>query len=156
MLVPDDRALFTPLTVEENLVLGAGSASAAIRRDRLDAVYSVFPVLAERRHHSGTAMSGGQQQMLAVGRALMSGPKLLFFDEISLGLAPIAVDRLYEALGAIKASGVAMVLVEQNIARGLSLAARAYVLAQGRIALAGPARGALPGAEVIEGLASEV
>jgi ABC-type branched-subunit amino acid transport system ATPase component len=102
-------------------------------------VYAIFPILADRRRHSGVAMSGGQQQMLAIGRALMSAPKLLVFDEVSLGLAPIAVDRLYEALAAIQASGVAMVLVEQNIARGLSLAQRAYVLSQGEVALAGSA-----------------
>jgi len=135
----EGRRIFATLSVEENLILGAGIAPSSVRRERLDAVYSIFPILAERRKHSGQAMSGGQQQMLAIGRALMSAPKLLVFDEISLGLAPIAVDRLYEALGAIKASGVAMVLVEQNIARGLSIAERAYVLSQGQIALQGPA-----------------
>jgi ABC-type branched-subunit amino acid transport system ATPase component len=135
----EGRRIFGTLTVEENLVLGAGPADAAVRNDRLESVYSVFPILAERRAHSGTAMSGGQQQMLAIGRALMSAPRLLVLDEISLGLAPIAVDRLYEALEAIKASGVAMILVEQNIGRGLALAERAYVLAQGRVALSGTA-----------------
>ncbi len=135
----EGRRIFANLSVEENLVLGAGRARANLRRERLDSVYSIFPILAERRQHSGQAMSGGQQQMLAIGRALMSAPKLLVFDEISLGLAPIAVDRLYEALEAIKASGVAMILVEQNIARGLSIAQRAYVLSQGRIALHGTA-----------------
>ncbi|GAB2471059.1 ATP-binding cassette domain-containing protein [Jatrophihabitans fulvus] len=133
----EGRRIFGTLSVQENLVLGAGDASAAQRAERLDAVYGVFPALAERRHRSGTAMSGGQQQMLAIGRALMSAPKLVVLDEVSLGLAPIAVDRLYEALAAIAASGVSLVLVEQNIGRGLSLAARAYVLSQGRIALSG-------------------
>ena len=135
----EGRRIFGTLSVEENLVLGAGGADPGIRKERLDAVYSVFPILADRRQHSGTAMSGGQQQMLAIGRALMSAPRLLVLDEISLGLAPIAVDRLYEALEAIKASGVAMILVEQNIARGLSLAERAYVLSQGQVALSGTA-----------------
>lgn len=133
----EGRRIFGTLSVEENLILGAGSATAQQRRDRLDSVYSIFPILADRRSQSGTAMSGGQQQMLAVGRALMSAPQLIIFDEISLGLAPIAVDRVYEALQAIKDSGVAVVLVEQNIARGLSLADRAYVLSQGQIALSG-------------------
>ena len=135
----EGRRIFGTLSVEENLVLGAGDASAAERSRRLEQVYDVFPILADRRNQSGTAMSGGQQQMLAVGRALMSEPRLVVFDEISLGLAPIAVDRLYEALDTLRSSGVAMVLVEQNIARGLSLADRAYVLAQGRIALQGNA-----------------
>ena len=125
--------------MEENLALGAGLAPTAVRRERLDAVYAIFPVLAQRRRDSGAAMSGGQQQMLAIGRALMASPKLIIFDEVSLGLAPITVDRLYEALAAIRATGVAMVLVEQNIARGLALADRAYVLAQGEVALAGTA-----------------
>jgi ABC-type branched-subunit amino acid transport system ATPase component len=133
----EGRRIFGSLTVEENLVVGAGPAAAPARRERLDAVYSIFPILADRRRHSGVAMSGGQQQMLAIGRALMCAPKLLVLDEVSLGLAPIAVDRLYEALAAIQASGVAMVLVEQNIARGLSLAQRGYVLSQGEVALAG-------------------
>lgn len=133
----EGRRIFGTLSVEENLVLGAGSATSRQRRERLDAIYSVFPILADRRNQSGTAMSGGQQQMLAVGRSLMSAPQLIVFDEISLGLAPIAVDRVYEALQAIKDSGVAVVLVEQNIARGLSLADRAYVLSQGQIALSG-------------------
>jgi ABC-type branched-subunit amino acid transport system ATPase component len=135
----EGRRIFGSLSVEENLILAAGTANAQLRTDRLDAVYAIFPILAERRRDSGVAMSGGQQQMLAIGRALMSAPKLLVFDEVSLGLAPIAVDRLYEALAAIQRSGVAMVLVEQNIGRGLSLANRAYVLSQGEVALAGTA-----------------
>jgi branched-chain amino acid transport system ATP-binding protein len=135
----EGRRIFASLSVEENLSLGAGDVDAASRRERLAAVYAIFPLLAERRRDSGVALSGGQQQMLAIGRALMSSPALIVFDEISLGLAPIAVDRLYEALAAIRAAGVAMVLVEQNIARGLSLADRAYVLSQGEVALAGTA-----------------
>jgi branched-chain amino acid transport system ATP-binding protein len=128
----EGRRIFATLTVEENLLL-AGPAP------RLSTVYDIFPVLRERRNHSGTAMSGGQQQMLAIGRALMASPRLVIFDEVSLGLAPIAVDQLYEALRAIRDSGVAMLVVEQNLERGLSLADRAYVLSHGRVALHGPA-----------------
>jgi branched-chain amino acid transport system ATP-binding protein len=128
----EGRRIFSTLTVEENLLL-AGPPS------RLSTVYDIFPVLAERRKHPGTAMSGGQQQMLAIGRALMADPRLVIFDEISLGLAPIAVEALYAALRRIRDSGVAMLVVEQNLERGLSLADRAYVLAHGRVALSGPA-----------------
>jgi branched-chain amino acid transport system ATP-binding protein len=128
----EGRRIFATLTVEENLLL-AGPPS------RLSTVYDIFPVLAERRRHSGTAMSGGQQQMLAIGRALMAGPRLVIFDEISLGLAPIAVAALYAALRRIRDGGVAMLVVEQNLERGLALADRAYVLSHGRVALSGPA-----------------
>jgi ABC-type branched-subunit amino acid transport system ATPase component len=100
-------------------------------------VYELFPALRERRSNAGTQMSGGQQQMLAIARALMNEPKLVLFDEISLGLAPIAVEKLYETLARIRDSGVAMLVVEQNIERGLQLADRAYVLAQGEIRLTG-------------------
>jgi len=135
----EGRRVFGDLTVEENLLLGAGSApSAAERGRRLDSVYELFPVLRERRGSSGVALSGGQQQMLAISRALMAAPRLVIFDEISLGLAPIVVDRLYEALSAINADGVAMIVIEQNVERGLALADRVAVLEKGRVALAGP------------------
>lgn len=133
----EGRRIFSTLTVEENLLLAADRAPAAAARERLGRVYDTFPVLAERRRHSGTAMSGGQQQMLAIGRALMSDPRLVVFDEISLGLAPVAVDTLYEALARLRDDGVAMLLVEQNLGRGLGLADRAYVLTHGRVALRG-------------------
>jgi ABC-type branched-subunit amino acid transport system ATPase component len=133
----EGRRIFGTLSVEENLLVAADGAAAATVAQRLGTVLATFPALAERRSRPGTALSGGQQQMLAIGRALMSGPQLVIFDEITLGLAPIAVDRLYEALAAIRASGVAMLLVEQNTERGLSLADYAYVLVEGRVALAG-------------------
>ncbi|MDI9888363.1 ATP-binding cassette domain-containing protein [Streptomyces sp. HNM0645] len=133
----EGRRIFATLSVEENLLLAADGVDAPIARERLEHVYELFPVLAERRSGPGTAMSGGQQQMLAIGRALMTAPKLVIFDEISLGLAPVAVDALYEALQKLKSSYTAMLLVEQNLERGLSLADRAYVLAHGRIALSG-------------------
>lgn len=131
----EGRRIFGTLSIEENLILGSKGAKKETRDIRLSAVYEVFPVLKERRKSPGTSLSGGQQQMLAIGRALMSAPKLVIFDEISLGLAPIAVDRLYEALTAIKASGISIILVEQNVKRSLELAERAYVLSQGRVVI---------------------
>ena len=138
----EGRHVFGDLTVAENLLLGArAAASSAERSRRLGSVYDVFPALRERRGNSGAALSGGEQQMLAIGRALMAAPRLVIFDEISLGLAPIMVDRLYEALAAINANGTAMLVIEQNVERGLALADRVAVLEKGRVALAGTPAG---------------
>jgi len=135
----EGRHIFADLTVRENLELGGRSApSRAELRRRLASVQELFPVLAERGGHSGALLSGGQQQMLAIGRALMAAPELVIFDEISLGLAPVVVDRLYQALAEVNRSGVAMLVIEQNVERGLALADRAYVLEKGRVALHGP------------------
>lgn len=133
----EGRRIFSTLSVEENLLLGSGRASNEIRQQRLERVYAMFPALVDHRKQSGTAMSGGQQQMLAIGRALMADPKVLILDEVSLGLAPVAVDRLYESLDLIRKEGVALLLVEQNLERGLSLADRGAVMAHGRIVLTG-------------------
>jgi ABC-type branched-subunit amino acid transport system ATPase component len=135
----EGRHIFADLTVRENLELGGRSAPgrAELRR-RLASVHELFPVLAERGGHSGALLSGGQQQMLAIGRALMAAPELVIFDEISLGLAPVVVDRLYQALAEVNRRGVAMLVIEQNVERGLALADRAYVLEKGRVALHGP------------------
>jgi branched-chain amino acid transport system ATP-binding protein len=133
----EGRRIFADLSVEENLELGGRAAARAERRDRLDTVYELFPVLAERRRLSGGLLSGGQQQMLAIGRVLMAAPALVIFDEVSLGLAPVVVDRLYEALAAVNQRGVAMLVIEQNVERGLALADHAYVLERGRVALSG-------------------
>ncbi len=133
----EGRRIFADLSVEENLELGGRAAGRTERRGRLDGVYELFPVLAERRRLSGGLLSGGQQQMLAIGRVLMAAPDLAIFDEISLGLAPVVVDRLYEALAVVSRGGVAMLVIEQNVERGLALADRAYVLERGRIALSG-------------------
>jgi branched-chain amino acid transport system ATP-binding protein len=134
----EGRHIFADLTVQENLVLAGTSAG---RKDglqtRLDRVYDLFDVLAERRHKSGKQLSGGQQQMLAIGRALMAEPKLIIFDEIALGLAPTTVDRLYDTLVRIRDEGTTMILIEQNVERGLSLADRVFVLEKGTIALGG-------------------
>jgi branched-chain amino acid transport system ATP-binding protein len=136
----EGRRIFADLSVEENLELGGRAAGRSERRARLDGVYELFPQLAERRRLSGGLLSGGQQQMLAIGRVLMAAPELVIFDEISLGLAPVVVDRLYQALAAINRRGVAMLVIEQNVERGLALADRAYVLERGRVALSGEPR----------------
>jgi ABC-type branched-subunit amino acid transport system ATPase component len=133
----EGRRIFSTLSVEENLLLGADRATKDVRRERLARVYDMFPDLVDHRRRPGTAMSGGQQQMLAIGRALMADPKVLILDEVSLGLSPIAVDRLYESLEAIRKDGVALLLVEQNLERGLSLADRGAVIAHGRVVLTG-------------------
>ncbi|MFO1410117.1 MAG: ABC transporter ATP-binding protein [Steroidobacteraceae bacterium] len=133
----EGRRIFASLSVEENLLLAVPPSARAQAAARLESVYEVFPALIAHRHKSGTAMSGGQQQMLAIGRALMSAPRLLILDEVSLGLAPIAVGQLYESLARIRATGVAMLVVEQNIHRGLQLADRACVLAHGEARLTG-------------------
>jgi branched-chain amino acid transport system ATP-binding protein len=136
-LVPEGRRLFPSLTVEENLLIGGQS-----RRPgpwSLAKIYELFPVLAERRHLSATSLSGGQQQMAAISRALMSNPRLLLCDEISLGLAPIVVRDIYARLPAIVADGLSLIIVEQDIAQALKAAAQVYCLQEGRIALEGPA-----------------
>ena len=134
----EGRHIFADLTVHENLVLAGTSAG---RKDglqeRLDRVYDLFEVLAERRSKSGKQLSGGQQQMLAIGRSLMADPRLIIFDEIALGLAPTTVDRLYDTLVKIRDEGTTMILIEQNVERGLSLADRVFVLEKGTIALGG-------------------
>ena len=137
-LVPEGRHLFPKLTVQRNLELGAYT-----RRDRdeigatLELVYRTFPVLAERRAQAAGTLSGGEQQMVAIGRGLMSRPRLLMLDEPSWGIAPILVNTIFETIAAINASGVSILLVEQNVKRALSLAHHAYVLQTGRVVLAG-------------------
>ncbi|MFY0408384.1 ATP-binding cassette domain-containing protein [Solicola sp. PLA-1-18] len=133
----EGRRIFSVLTVQENLILAADRVPRAEQTRRLRHVFDVFPVLADQRNKRGTAMSGGQQQMLAIGRALMAEPTLLILDEVSLGLSPVAVDGVYDTLGTIRQTGVAMLLVEQNLQRGLALADRGVVIAHGSVALTG-------------------
>src|SRR5580692_6881344 len=138
-MVPEGRRLFPSLTVEENLLIG-GQARKAPGPWNLASVYDLFPILRERRNSSGVALSGGQQQMAAIGRALMANPQLLLCDEISLGLAPIVVRDIYAQLPQIVAEGLSLIVVEQDIAQALRAASHVYCLQEGRVALNGPAR----------------
>ncbi|MGH6990570.1 MAG: ABC transporter ATP-binding protein [Stellaceae bacterium] len=137
-LVPEGRRLFPSLSVEENLLMGTGSR----RRGpwHLDRVYKLFPILRERRRMPATALSGGQQQMAAIGRALMTNPELLLCDEISLGLAPVVIRDVYAALPGIRGEGTTLVVVEQDVNRALNVADRVYCLQEGRITLEGKPR----------------
>ena len=135
-LVPEGRQLFPSLTVEENLLIGAYGGDRTSPWD-LPSVYRTFPVLQERRHGSVTVLSGGQQQMVAIGRALMSNPSVLLCDEISLGLAPIVVEDIYRMLLRIRDNGTGIIVVEQDIARALRSTDRFYCLQEGRVTLAG-------------------
>ncbi|HEY7362753.1 MAG TPA: ABC transporter ATP-binding protein [Methylomirabilota bacterium] len=133
-LVPEGRRLFGGMTVEENLDIGCYRPEARrARAESLARVFEMFPILRERRRQRAGSLSGGQQQMLAIGRALMARPRLLLFDEPSLGLAPAVVDQLFEIIRAIHAGGVSILLIEQNVVKGLEIAERAYVLEEGRI-----------------------
>jgi len=138
-MVPEGRKLFPSLSVEENLLIG-GQVRKGSGRWSLDDIYALFPILRDRRHSPGTALSGGQQQMVAIGRALMSNPELLLCDEISLGLAPVVIRDIYAALPAIRATGAAVIVVEQDISRALSVADRVYCMMEGRITLTAPAK----------------
>ncbi|MGO9048205.1 MAG: ABC transporter ATP-binding protein [Xanthobacteraceae bacterium] len=135
-LVPEGRRLFSSLSVEENLLVGAYGRRTGGPWD-LAAVYRLFPVLRERRHAPSTSLSGGQQQMVAIGRSLMSNPRVLLCDELSLGLAPIVIRDIYAALADIKQHGTAVVLVEQDLVHAMAVADRAYCFQEGRVSLAG-------------------
>ena len=134
-MVPEGRRIFPSLTVEENLMVGA----VPDRPGRWDvgAVLELFPALADKRRRAGTLLSGGEQQMLAIGRALMANPRLLLLDEVSLGLAPLVVKRIYELLPEICGAGATVVVVEQDIGQALAAADRVYCLLEGRVALHG-------------------
>ena len=134
-LVPEGRQLFPSLSVEENLLVGGQLGRAGPWS--LEAVYELFPILEERRSMPSTALSGGQQQMVAIGRALMANPDLLLFDEISLGLAPVIIKSIYEALPGIIGRGMSAVIVEQDISKALSVSSRFYCLQEGRVSLDG-------------------
>ncbi len=138
-IVPENRRLFGPMTVLQNLELGAYLRPRSDLKEEFERVYSLFPLLYERRAQLAGTLSGGEQQMVAMGRALMSKPRLLLMDEPSMGLAPILVERSFEIIKQVNDSGVAMLIVEQNANVSLSIADRGYVLSTGRIVLEGAA-----------------
>ncbi|EFG9941089.1 ABC transporter ATP-binding protein [Escherichia coli] len=135
-MVPEGRKLFPSLSVEENLLIGKyGRAVDGFWT--LETIYEMFPILKERRNNPGTALSGGQQQMVAIGRALMSNPRALLCDELSLGLAPVVIKDIYAAFPKIKASGASIIIVEQDIGQALKVADQVYCMMEGRITLSG-------------------
>ena len=148
-MVPEGRRLFAGMTVQEHLDLGAFAPRArAVRQESLERVFALFPLLHERRRQIVRALSGGQQQMVAIGRALMTNPRLLILDEPSLGIAPRLVRTILAALADINRAGVTVLLVEQNVQAALALAHRAYVLESGRIILEGPSADLLSNEQV--------
>jgi branched-chain amino acid transport system ATP-binding protein len=155
-LVPEGRGVFSQLTIEENLAMGAYA-----RRDRagiaadVDRAFTLFPRLKERRSQVAGTLSGGEQQMLAIGRALMSRPRLLLLDEPSMGLAPLMVERIFEVVRTIAAEGVTLLLVEQNARLALEASHRGYVLEGGTVALSGPARELLDNPRIREAYLGE-
>lgn len=142
IMVPEGRLLFDSLTVEENLLMGSLNRRSGTWT--LPRVFDLFPMLRERRRMYPGQLSGGQQQMAAIGRALMSNPRLLLCDEISLGLAPVVVEQIYRSFANIRGEGTAVVLVEQDVKRALATSERIYCLLKGRVSLTGPAQGLQP------------
>lgn len=139
-LVPEGRRVFANLTVAENLTLGGALLAGRSARDAAaEQIFALFPRLAERCTQIAGTLSGGEQQMLAIGRALMAGPRLLILDEPSLGLAPLIVAQIFDRIAALKASGLTLLIVEQNASQALRVADRAFVLAHGQVALSGSA-----------------
>lgn len=150
-LVPEGRRIFGPLTVLENLKVGAYTVSERdIWQKRIEEVFALFPRLKERESYLGSSLSGGEQQMLAIGRALMAGPKILLLDEPSMGLAPVIVNQVFEVLGTLRDAGITVLLVEQNANRALEIADWGYVLESGRITLSGTGKDLIENSAVID------
>jgi len=135
--VPEGRRVFPDLSVEENLELGAYRRAGANRRRNIERMFQAFPRLKERRSQAAGTLSGGEQQMLAIARGLMSEPRLLILDEPSLGLSPVMVEEMFSLIRRINAEGLSIMLVEQNVVQSLEVASRTYVLEQGRFAISG-------------------
>ncbi len=146
--VPEGRQVFAPMSIEDNLKMGAYTRPAAEIRRGLDEIYTLFPILLEKRDLAAGNLSGGQQQMVALGRALMSRPKLLLLDEPSMGLAPLVVEEIFRVIGRLKETGITILLVEQNARAALSIADRGYVLETGAVVLSGSGRDLLCDDEV--------
>ena len=155
-LVPEGRGVFAQLTIDENLAMGAYARNdhAAVQSD-MERVFTLFPRLKERHKQTGGTLSGGEQQMLAIGRALMSRPKLLLLDEPSMGLAPLMVEKIFEVIRAIAAEGVTMLLVEQNARLALEASHRGYVLEGGLVALSGESKSLLDNPRIREAYLGE-
>jgi len=150
LVVPEGRHVFKDLTVEENLLTGAFTVSRAERAKNFERVYRYFPVLKERKSQVGQTLSGGEQQMLAIGRGLMASPKMLLLDEPSLGLAPMIVQDLFKIIQSIREDGTTVLLVEQNALGALKIADYAFVLELGQVRMEGPARELMQDPELIE------
>ncbi|KES06085.1 amino acid ABC transporter ATPase [Streptomyces toyocaensis] len=149
--VPEGRRIFSRLTVHENLQIGGYTVREGTSVDkRITQVYELFPRLAERRHQQGGTLSGGEQQMLAIGRAMVAGPRLIMLDEPSMGLAPLVVAQVMDAIASINESGTAVLLIEQNARAALKVAHRGYVIDSGRVTLTGPAAELRTDPQVVE------
>jgi len=151
-MVPEGRQLFPELSAKDNLLIGAYShrKDKALVNDNLEKMYSMFPVLRENQNRIASTFSGGEQQMISIGRCLMSNPKLLLIDEMSFGLAPIIIESLFETIQELSKSGISILLVEQNAHKALSVADRAYVLEGGRIVLEGNGKELLSNEKIVE------
>lgn len=139
-MAPEGSHCFERMTVQDNLLMGAYLAKGSERKDRLESVYSLFPVLKEKANQMSTFLSGGQRQMLAIGRGIMTQPKILLLDEVSLGLAPVVINDIYEKLKEIAATGLTMLIVEQNVNRSLESSDYAYVILEGKVVMEGKSK----------------